>query len=209
MREGQAVAETSRLMDFLHDFTEHTVYQLPRLEDDEFRYLMAPWRIAAYGRRPIDYMARDLLFGSLGRDYRARVFNRLRSDLPEWIKVVSRRSDAESESGQSPKMMYSHFLLRAIHTRHLAELALRSKGETRPEELKQIRMLDSCRPVGLLYERDGAEAQIPHRPCWHARACPWCHCRKVVRLYRELLAGPCDPAKAGNKILVMVKVRID
>jgi hypothetical protein len=54
MREGQAVAETSRLMNFLHDFTEHTLYQLPRLEDDEFRSLMDPWRIAAYGRRRID-----------------------------------------------------------------------------------------------------------------------------------------------------------
>jgi hypothetical protein len=203
------VAETSRLMDFLHAFTEHTVYQLPRLEDDEFRYLMAPWRIAAYGRRPVDYIARDLLFGSLGRDYRARVFNRLRSDLPEWIKVVSRRSDSESESGQSPKMMYSHFLLRAIHTRHLAELALRSEGERKSEELQKIRLLDACCPMGLLYDWNGAEVQNPFRPCRLARACPWCHCRKVVRLYRELLAGPCDPAKAGNKILIMVKVRID
>jgi hypothetical protein len=203
------MANTSRLMDFLQDFTEHTVYQLPRLEDDEFCYLMAPWRIAAYGRRPVDFIARDLLFGSLGRDYRARVFNRLRSDLPDWIRVESRRSDAESESDQTAKMMHSHLLLRAIHTRHLAELALGSEGERKSEELQKIRLLDACCPMGLLYDWNGAQVQNPYRPCRLARACPWCHSRKVVRLYRELLAGPCDPAKAGNKILVMVKVRID
>src|SRR5262249_1884472 len=41
------------------------------------------------------------------------------------------------------------------------------------------------------------------------RVCPWCHARKVVRLYRRLVAGPCDPAAAGNKILLMAKARFD
>ena len=28
----------------------------------------------------------------------------------------------------------------------------------------------------------------------------------MIRLYKRLLAGPCDPGRAGNQVLVMAKV---
>jgi hypothetical protein len=50
--------------------------------------LAARWAVRAGGRRPEDFRARDLLFGSLFRDPRPARFNRLtreyRETLPDW-----------------------------------------------------------------------------------------------------------------------------
>ena len=44
------------------------------------------WRILALGRRPKDFMARDLLLNSLFRDERPRLFHNLSKKPPSWLE---------------------------------------------------------------------------------------------------------------------------
>jgi len=49
------------------------------------RSAVEAWKIAAIGRRPQDYLARDLLLNSLWRDERPRLFHDLVKKPPAWI----------------------------------------------------------------------------------------------------------------------------
>ena len=46
------------------------------------------WQIRAVGKRPQDFIARDCLFGSLFRDYRATWFHRYLQRPSEWMKEL-------------------------------------------------------------------------------------------------------------------------
>jgi hypothetical protein len=204
------MSETSTIEKFLARLEVDDRDDLPLIMSDEFASLSLPWRVSGYGPRPVDHIVRDLLFGSLGRDYRAKLYNRLRREPPAWIAAAARPA-AEVEIDAPPSHLINHLILRLIHARHLAQLILGDgdgDDEIEGERLGLIRALDSCPPVGFLFAGvDGGQA--PWRAtCWRSRACPWCHCRRVVRLYRRLIAGLCDPDRAGRKLLVMAKVRV-
>ena len=167
------------------------------------------WRFAAYGKRPDDHMGRDLLFGSLGRDHRAWPFRSLRSEPPDWIPALAAAAlGPEDDPREAPRgPLTDHLILRLIHERHLASLV----GDEAANRARHDRVnaLYACRPMGLLlrwHEEDGH----PHDfRCWNNRACPWCHVRKALRLHADLRAGPCDPARACDRVLVLAKVRVD
>jgi hypothetical protein len=181
---------------------------LPDTSDDAVDRGVLRWRAVAAGRRPHDHLARDLLFGSLGRDYRARLFHKLRKHPPEWIADAVERA-ARDGVAVPRQTLVNHLLLRQFHERHLAQLIRRSEESWHPPDHAVINELYACRPVGLLLEWAGDRPREHDYHCGWSRVCPWCHARKVVRLYRRLVAGPCDPANAGNKILLMAKARFD
>jgi hypothetical protein len=66
--------ETSNIENFLSLLGVGDRDSLPLIMSDEFASLTSSWRVARCGRRGVDHVGRDLLFGSLGRDYRARLY---------------------------------------------------------------------------------------------------------------------------------------
>jgi hypothetical protein len=181
---------------------------LPRLDDESIAGGIARWEYAGFGRRPVDHVGRDLLFGSLARDYRAWPYHNFREGLPDWAAPVLEPARAAAW-GPPRKALTNHLVLRLVHDLSLARLAGDDRGGMTQARHDTINALYACRPVGLAmewHERDGR----PHDyKCWRSRQCPWCHGRKVVRLYKRLMAGPCDPLQAGNKVLVMAKIRVE
>jgi hypothetical protein len=131
----------------------------------------------------VDHIGRDVIFGSLDRDHRLRWYHELRREPPDWLVCEARRIFRNLEYTVSPKLVVKHLLLQALHYRHLAILA-----ETTQEWSQAQRALWTglvrCRPVGLLMEWAGRAARPHDHPCWRNRVCPWCHSRKVVKLYR-------------------------
>jgi hypothetical protein len=182
---------------------------VPDADPEAVDRLVLRWRFAAAGRRPQDYIARDLLFGSLGRDYRATLFHRMRKSPPDWITAAAREAAGRDGRWEVTQPLVDHLVLRRLHGRHLAQLLTVGRGSLEQAGHDTVNALYACRPTGFLmawHEADGR----PHRfVCWRNRACPWCHARKVVDLYGRLAAGPCDPARAGDSLLVMAKVRVD
>jgi hypothetical protein len=181
---------------------------LPRLDDESIAGHVGRWQFAGHGQRPIDHVGRDLLFGSLARDYRAWPYHHLRDDFPGWARPVLEQSRPVRPFSDRKALIY-HLVLRLVHDFSLARLVNEGEGRMTQAHHDTINALYACRPVGLAvawHERDGLDHDYK---CWMNRLCPWCHCRKVIRLYKRLMAGPCDPARAGSKVLVMAKIRVE
>jgi RNA polymerase sigma factor (sigma-70 family) len=190
---------------------EHRCWSLlPSPDDpDAIGRAVPRWRAAAYGRRPVDHVGRDLLFGSLGRDHRARSFRRLCRDPPDWVREAVDLARGAGGLVAPAGTLVRHLVLRSLRERHLAQLLLANRGYLRQRHHDLLNALYACRPVGLLLEWAGPADRAHDFRCGRARACPWCLARKVVALYRRLRAGPCDPARAGEATLVLVKARVD
>lgn len=180
-----------------------------RATDDLTRYVLR-WTVKASGRRPRDYIGRDLLFGSLGRDYRPRLYHQLCRTPPDWVIAPSGNACNRVE-GLKPGVIRRHLVLRFLHETHLAGLADHARGRLGQSQHDLLNALYACPPAGLelSWDEDDFGERDDYLPCDNARVCPWCHVRRVLALYDRLFAGPCDPGPAGNKLLVMVKVRVD
>jgi hypothetical protein len=75
------------------------------------------WEIVAVGRKPTYYMARDLLYGSLLRDYRTRWYRRYVAEPEDWMldmitpsaKAAGSSRTAPSSGFPAPQMSQSVF----------------------------------------------------------------------------------------------------
>jgi hypothetical protein len=149
------------------------------------------WRIGALGRRPKDFMARDLLLGSLWRDERPRVFHSLAKKPPAWLEDHVAQLPGKHRE-QATQLAVLHYL----HRRQLARLWQRDYQNWEMEIDGQgiLKKLWDCWPYGALMARSGQEQngeQAPRRRCCRlAWLCPWCYARHVVRLRELLRDGP-------------------
>jgi len=181
---------------------------LPRLDPESIAAHLDRWRYAGCGRRPVDHVGRDLLFGSLARDYRAWPYHIYREDFPEWAQPALEQSRTVAEF-KHRKTLIKHLVLRLVHELWLARLVEDRDGRMTQTQHDAINALYACRPVGLALAWHAHDGRPHDFKCWMNRLCPWCHCRKVVRLYKRLIAGPCEPTRAVNKVLVMAKIRVE
>ncbi len=199
-RPGRYIASTMR--------EDGLATLLPGLGNEAIALGVARWKFAGYGKRPVNHVGRDLLFGSLAREYRAWPYRELRRQPPDWAAPAF--EPAWSDTSDTPRrVLNDHVALRLVHELSLARLVDEGGSRMTQEHHDVINDLYACRPVGLAmawHEHDGRRHDYL---CWRNRQCPWCHCRKVVRLYLKLVAGACDPREGRNKLLVMAKIRVE
>ena len=144
------------------------------------------WRIQAVGRRPIDFLARDCLFSTLFRDARVPWFHRYVRKPPAWMEELV----AQIEDAGLRKQALQHVALHYLHKRHLVRVRrwVQEYIGDDAEELTYLNRLWRCTPYGVLVSRcDGQRLPFP---CGLSRLCPWCHARRVVKLYQCLQTGP-------------------
>lgn len=149
------------------------------------------WHILALGRRPRDFMARDLIVGSLLRDERpAGLHQRLRAyarKRPDWLE------DAVGHlPGPAQKQAVQLLTVQFFHQRALAKLReYEDPGDDVMDRLQR------CWPVGALVEWRGAGTRTPADVCRLPRACPWCFARLAQDVYDRAaaaLARTADPS---------------
>jgi hypothetical protein len=145
------------------------------------------WKLAALGHRPRDYLARDLLLGSLWRDERPSVFHELAKKPPAWIEDHVRHLPGSQER-QAAQLTALHYL----HRRQLARLWLGdvSSDVIGDEEVRPLLgRLWGCWPYGA---KMLPPAQSAPQACWCRLAwlCPWCYARRAVGLEGLLREGP-------------------
>jgi hypothetical protein len=159
------------------------------------------WRFRALGRRPRDFMARDLLLGSLWRDNRPRVFHTLSKDPVPWLEDHVRNLPG--------KLRAQAIQLDVLHYLHRRQLACLSQGDYPNWDLEvdgrgMLAKLAGCWPYGALMTPPSRphENEVRRRRCcglpW---LCPWCYARAAERLYRLLQAGPLQDTQ--DKYLVL------
>src|SRR5262245_30108282 len=86
------MAEEMGIQTFMSSLEDGGVDGVPPIEEWPFVRLLAGWRVVGQGNRPVDHIGRDLLYGSLGRDYRVGQYHRLRREPPEWVADAYRRA---------------------------------------------------------------------------------------------------------------------
>lgn len=157
------------------------------------------WRINAVGNRPRDHRQRDLLHGSLLRDYRLPMLRRLSRNPPDWVQEMASHLPPRWQP-----LARQNILLQYIHQRHL--LQLEEAFFPGDEELDLIGKLAACRPIGADWRlRDGSRAPTPCRKHW---LCLWCHARMVSQLHRRLAEGPCRPEAIGGRRIFRVDLPV-
>jgi hypothetical protein len=139
------------------------------------------WVIRGVGKRPHDFIARDVLFGSLFRDHRVPWFHRYVRCPSQWMQEIVR--DLPDEC-RLPALEY--LALHYQHKLHLArmvEMADKEFGED-SKEMKTIGRLWKCTPSTVMVARSKPRSWcIPMQSCGLYHLCPWCFARKVTVLY--------------------------
>ncbi|MHB1035006.1 MAG: hypothetical protein ACYC35_15270 [Pirellulales bacterium] len=142
------------------------------------------WTITAIGKRPVDHMVRDLLFGSLIRDPRGFMF-RQRSLKPDsWITTA-----LEESLGHLDPAGIQLISLASLHYEHLAN-ARTSDEPFSPKLIEVLRRARRCWPMGAQVEPPPNSEHTPRDVCQNAHVCPWCHARTLVAIHKALTNGP-------------------
>jgi hypothetical protein len=162
------------------------------------------WRITAVGKRPKDYMLRDLIFGSLFRvPGPARLHRRIRwfrEAPPSWVLSQLAHLSKEDMSAAIP-------LLALMDEHHsFLDYFVDPDLSAEDEELNSVgvptsRSLRACWPVGALVEWAGAGKAPKRKTCGHPWACPWCYARDVLKLYYRLRRGPLLQPRHGQYLV--------
>jgi len=140
----------------------------------------ALWRIIAVGRRPTDWMRRQLLLDPLLEDGRLREFHGLCRDPPDWIRHLVQDLQRPHQA-----QAIQHYVADFLYRRRLNQLLeLRDDAWT-----EQIRRAWWCPPTGYGFEWRGDDAGW-RQPCHQASFCPWCYARRAIDLYQRIVAGP-------------------
>ncbi len=163
------------------------------------------WRITAVGKRPKDYMIRDLIFGSLLRiPGPARLHRRIRwyrSDSPPpcVLRELGHLSDRDRHVAipllafmQEWKSFLDFFVDPEITEE---DEALNSIGLPTPRSLR------ACWPVGALVKWAGKGKAPKRKTCGHRWACPWCYARHTPQLYYRLRRGPLWQPRQGQYLV--------
>ncbi len=150
------------------------------------------WAVRSVGKRPEDWLARDLLHGSLARDKRVWQYHRMRKGgtRPSWtMQDTDQYSDSERKTIANCRILhFSHLRYLHVLREHLAETA------------QVIARLWHCWPTGFECEWHGEGTRTARDVCDMMRLCPFCLTRGVVRLYRRILSGPL--ATSTEKLLL-------
>jgi hypothetical protein len=160
------------------------------------------WKIAALGRRPRDYLARDLLLHSLWRDERPRMFHGLAKKPPAWVEdhVAHLPGGQDRQAAQLTALHY-------LHRRHLARLWT---GDVVTDVIgaeggQLLGRLWSCWPYGAKVEPPADVGTPAHGcSCRLAWLCPWCYARRAVRLERLLREGPLRRPQGKHLVVAWV-----
>jgi hypothetical protein len=166
--------------------------------DWDARQAVEQWRIAALGRRPEDFMARDLLLHSLWRDERPRVFHSLAKKPPAWVRDHVRYLPG-TEQAPAAQLTALHYL----HRRQLARLRAGEVAGGVTEGRQLLARLWGCWPYGARVAPPAGARAAP-RACWCRLAwlCPWCYARRAVALERRLREGPLRRPQGKHLVLV-------
>jgi hypothetical protein len=168
------------------------------------------WRVTAVGQRPQDWIARDLIFGSIYRTRAAARLNRhireYRESAPDWVSLQLSHLPPPEKQSAIPLLAYleewHNFLNTLIDPRDSAEDEdLNADGRPTPRRLR------ACWPVGALVDWAG-EGPAPRRKvCNRPQACPWCYARHILDLYEKLRQGPLRQPRPG-RYLVQVSMSL-
>jgi len=206
---NQDAAELERLdqpddlyADVIHDFDEEdwdTGFDdeelNPRMDllDQSFnaQQSVEEWDILSVGRRPKDYMTGDCLFASLFRDRRVPWFRRYIKRPSPWMEVLVAHIEDKADRQRALRYVVLHYLHK-LHLVRLMDFYARTQDAVWEDDAwvpGTLQRVWNCTPYTVEVARaDGDD--LPLRACNMPRLCPWCHARKVVKLYEALQTGP-------------------
>lgn len=148
----------------------------------EARHKVLGWRPVAVGRRPVDFIARDFLLGSLARDGRLWQLKKAWRNMPSWTT-----EDTSNFSARERKVILAVRVLHYFHAMQLFNLLQTLKGEAATALCRLL----ACWPYGIEVGGCGKNGGAgPRDVCRQPKICPWCAARHLVSLYRRLRAGP-------------------
>jgi hypothetical protein len=156
------------------------------------RPIVEKWKVVAVGRRPIDHLGRDLLFGSIQRDRRLWRLRTMFKHKPYWM--------IHDFDGPSESDLLHVVRCRSLHLEQLLHLA-RIEGDADEIASEVIEKLRRCWPYTLEVRWEGPEERTSHDVCGLGRQCPFCFARQVVDLYSRLNSGPCRDS--DDKLLAL------
>ena len=160
------------------------------------------WRIVDVGRRPLDFLMRDNLFGSLIRDPRAFEFQRLLRRPEPWMEETLSHLAPGKARQALPVVVLDY-----VHKRLLASLFCPADtGRPFEETIEEFGRLWACPPTGALLEKRTGRGKAKMLLCGAKRLCPWCHSREVVRLYEAL--APHFAESARHRLLVRLRATL-
>ena len=178
---------------------------LPSLLDVDVQTAVESWKCRVLGRRPKDFMARDMLLNSLFRDERPRLFHSLCKRPPAWLRdhvahLPELQQDQAIQLG----------VLQLLHHGHLLRM---NQGSFRDWDLSVdgddiLKRLSSCWPYGALMAppKQSETVETDKRCCcglsW---LCPWCYARRAVKLYPILQQGPLKERKGKHLVKVCLR----
>jgi len=149
------------------------------------------WQPVAVGRRPRDFVTRDLLFGSLSRDRRLWIWRKFLSVSPDWL---SRGTATVTPAARSiiKRVRLLHFL----HVHHLLRLV---DGDVSRDEV--VERLLRCWPQGIQVQWVGDGRRSGRDVCRQSDVCPFCLARTVGELHERLCRGPLR--KPADRVLAL------
>jgi len=174
------------------------------VETNDAQEAAAFWRVEAVGRRPLDHLARDLMYGSLLRDHRPTWFHKYAREQPDWMQDLIAHLPANVQATAA-----QHVALDYLHRRRLLFQIEQQVGYGVAADARVCRLLGdlwSCCPHGVLVEPRTADRRGVRYYCGHAWHCPWCLARSVTKVYQRLQRGPMQ--STAGKHLVLGRVRI-
>jgi hypothetical protein len=110
------------------------------------RQAVADWQIISVGRRPIDYMGRDLLIGSWLRDGRLWPMRRFSNSCPQWAGEMTLELRSKPVLRKQAIQVIGANFLQMAHLARMKEMADGAQAEV------LIERLSSCWPYGLELE---------------------------------------------------------
>ena len=132
---------------------------LPPVDPDSALDAVLDWKFVALGRRPEDYMGRDLLLATLVRDGRKGLFHRLTGEPESW--VVERAAHLPGKKQPAAVQLTA---LDYLHRRQLGRLWAGLEEARQPGDFGHLQpgvdhglllSLNACRPFGADYEWAG------------------------------------------------------
>lgn len=147
----------------------------------EARGVVESWHPVAVGRRPKDFIARDLLFESLSRDARLWKWRKLLKHRPRWTYDGT---FGQSEFERKQIAIFRGFQF--LHLEHLARIAEELDEDSRAVLLK----VWNCWPTTLQVAWVGEGQKTSRDVCDQAWHCPFCFARNIVDLHDRIQRGP-------------------
>ena len=172
--------------------------EIADLSDLDPQAATVAWPIVAVGRRPRDFMGRDLIIGSCQRDLRLRRFRRHFNGLPDWATEMTHSVPRDRRQQATQLLVFQY-----EHRCHLAKLMEQAEDL----DLRRLQRIWRCPPYGMQHEWAGEQNSDVFRTCDLQRQCPWCQARMAMQLHDRIESGAWqDPS---DRLLVQATLRFD